>query len=875
MITREHFRMMLSTKVCLFLLLAGAFQHANGRSPINPPLMPNGNGGTIISCGPNNYTYCYGESWDSTITYQSANTFPIAILFNGGAMETCCDHMSVYDGLNTAAPLIANVNGNLTGLFYASTNTDHALTVHWTSDFSVSCHSGSEALMDWTVSCLDCTAPQATFDIVQDCANFQYSISVNITAMGTDTLIDITNTGGAPALTASAPGVYVVGPFTSGTSNMVTLVNDLNSLCNVHSALLTNPPCPIISCGIDDYTHCYGNNESFYQVFQSASSAPIRIVFNSGSIYQFDGDQLKIYDGLNQFAPVLYQGTGVNGNLSGLTFTSTNLDHALTLGMTSTQFTSCADGGIINGTWHYQVGCYDCTPPVASFTVNTDCVAQSYTVDVNITSVGTDPSIDITNTGGAPPLVATTPGTYTVGPIPVGQGSTVTLVNDSNAFCNVSSAPLINTFCTIISCGPNTYNYCYHNNWDTTLVYQGTSTFPLALQFNSGFLETCCDHVTIYDGLDMTAPILYTGNGDLSGVLAVSTNLNHALTVHFTSDFTVSCQNNNFAELNWTVACLDCTAPQATFGIVQDCANFQYSISVTIAVMGTDTLIDITNTGGAPAITASAPGVYLVGPFTSGTSNMVTLVNNLNSLCNVHSALLINPPCPIISCGIDNYTHCYGNNESFYQVFQSTTNFPVNLQFTSGLIYQFDGDLMTIYDGLNQLAPVLYQGTGVNGNLTGLNFTSTNTDRALTLGMTSTPFTSCGDGGLFNGTWHYWISCLDCTDPAATSVIVPDCIHHSFNVAVNVTDTGNFSTVRIVNSFAHDTLTNVHLGTTMVGPIPLDSSTTITVLHGTNQLCHTTPQTFTYPSDSCITQACAATTFEYCYGNSDTAYFVY
>src|SRR5262245_7383526 len=110
---------------CLFAV-AGV---AMARPSALAPAPPNGNGGVIQSCGPDQYTYCYPNFWDSVITYQGTSTFPIAILFTAGTMEGCCDYINIYDGLDESAPpILLGVTENMSGVFAASTNPDHAIT---------------------------------------------------------------------------------------------------------------------------------------------------------------------------------------------------------------------------------------------------------------------------------------------------------------------------------------------------------------------------------------------------------------------------------------------------------------------------------------------------------------------------------------------------------------------------------------------------------------------------------------------------------------------------------------------------------------------------------------------------------------------------
>src|SRR5690606_3064251 len=100
--------------------------------------------------------------------------------------------------------------------------------------------------------------------------------------------------------------------------------------------------------------------------------------------------------------------------------------------------------------------------------------------------------------------------------------------------------------------------------------------------------------------------------------------------------------------------------------------------------------------------------------------------------------------CVIESCGIDNYTYCYGNNEDRWYTFKADENVPVAISFLAGQM--LPGDRIVIYDGASEVgSPVLYQGNNA-GNLTGIQVSSMNTDRVLTLRIESNSDGCCDDG---------------------------------------------------------------------------------------------------------------------------------
>ena len=312
----------------------GAFE--NGFCPIQ------------ITCGDPalEQTYCYVDSDTHNWLYENTGTESLAILFSAGSIESVAfDHLTIYDGSDNTAPVlydhILNSTEQLANLLVISTGP--ALYMEMSSDNSISCASGGQSQWFWTVGCLDCEQPEAEFDVVLDCENSQFSIVTEITALGSDTTITLTNTGGAPAINITGPGTYDVGPFSLGADVQVYLVVE-NTLCGIHSPLLTSAPCPLIGCGPYQFDLCYTNNMDTTIVYQSPGPFPIALLFNSGTIDLF-GDYIEVYDGLNYQAPLVYNGTGVNGDLSALQFTSTNPDNALCVRFDSNAFTSCAVGG--------------------------------------------------------------------------------------------------------------------------------------------------------------------------------------------------------------------------------------------------------------------------------------------------------------------------------------------------------------------------------------------------------------------------------------------------------------------------------------------------------------------------------------------------
>src|SRR5689334_16781634 len=73
------------------------------------------------------------------------------------------------------------------------------------------------------------------------------------------------------------------------------------------------------------------------------------------------------------------------------------------------------------------------------------------------------------------------------------------------------------------TCTPLSVEYCYTDDLDTTATYYCSDPLSEALSilFCGGHIEPLFDTLTIYDGPDMSYPLLYMGSGnagDFAGI---------------------------------------------------------------------------------------------------------------------------------------------------------------------------------------------------------------------------------------------------------------------------------------------------------------------------------------------------------------------
>ncbi len=519
----------------------------------------------ILECGgaPIDGSYCYVNNDNNNWRYECDCGMPVIIIFSAGSIESSSwDHLRIYDGNSNTGPLLwQNGTGstNLAGLQVIAQSGN--LYMENTSDGSGSCQSGSYTTWVWQVGCLDCTMPVATYNVVTDCDSMQYHVEVNISELGSDPVLDITNNNGALPAVATGPGTYTVGPFPAGSTTIVSLENDVNPLCSVSSQPLTNPLCPtIVNCGGASVqeTYCYTNYDTMSWRWQASGNQPLAIQFAQGQLEGGTWDKLRIYDGINNTAPLIFNSVGppVTSNLAGLLRIA---GPNIYMEMTSDVSGSCQGSNYTP--WAWEVGCLDCTNPGATFSVVEDCVHRTFSVAVNVDSLGSGSFVRIGNSYNTDTLTNVPTGITMVGPFPMDSLVTIVVLNETNNLCRTFSTPLTLAVsdCVQEACAATATEYCYTNADTAWFAYQGTPGLPLTIEFLWGKLLVG-DFVQIYNGLDtLEANRRWQGNanGDLTG-LAINTTglLKDKLLLRIISNGSGSCETGQiWPPLHWVVQC--------------------------------------------------------------------------------------------------------------------------------------------------------------------------------------------------------------------------------------------------------------------------------------------------------------------------------
>lgn len=418
--------------------------------------------------------------------------------------------------------------------------------------------------------------------------------------------------------------------------------------------------------------YCYENGGATNPViftFSSNDGTSLNLTFNSGNV-ENTWDELVVLDSdgtpFPGFAPA-DNNYGNAGDISGISLQSTG--DTISFYINSDGSVSCGSGSTaLAGGINYTVNCATCTNPVADYAVVSDCInGPQFLVDVDLTDLGSASSVIISdNLDPANDQTVSATGVYTFGPYPNNTDVVISVANATDSNCIVSSPSLTQDICTetFLDCangGPVTLDYCYDNGGAANpeiLTFTSLDGTPLNLTFNSGFVENNWDELVVLDSDDTPFPGFaptddnYGNNGNIGGLTFQSSG--DTISFYINSDGSVSCASSGAPlsdGINYTVACATCINPQATYAVIDDCANGdQFLIDVNVDDLGDATSLTISNNINGDTIdNITATGTYQVGPFPFLVDVIITISNDQDGNCVINSQPIQLLACPPVN----------------------------------------------------------------------------------------------------------------------------------------------------------------------------------------------------------------------------------
>ncbi|WP_162985024.1 choice-of-anchor L domain-containing protein, partial [Mesonia aquimarina] len=292
-----------------------------------------------------------------------------------------------------------------------------------------------------------CINPSAEYEVVGDCDNGpQFFVEVNITDLGDATDLTISDNQGSPDQTASATGVVTFGPYSNETDVEIDIENSQDANCFIGSPVLTQEYCSdvTVDCtvGPENTVFCYQSNETREYVYTSTDGNPLNLVINAGEV-ENTWDEFIVLD---TDGTQLYNGYGDAGDLSDVgPFQSTG--DQITIQVVADTVNSCDENGYTP--IDVTISCATCINPQADYTVVSNCDSgnDEFFIDVDLTSLGDATSVTISDNQGNADQTASTIDVYTFGPYVNQTGVEISIENDDDSSCLISSSSLTQNYC--------------------------------------------------------------------------------------------------------------------------------------------------------------------------------------------------------------------------------------------------------------------------------------------------------------------------------------------------------------------------------------------------------------------------------------------
>ncbi|MBP7450405.1 MAG: hypothetical protein KA817_10215, partial [Flavobacteriales bacterium] len=321
-----------------------------------------------------------------------------------------------------------------------------------------------------------------------------------------------------------------------------------------------------------------------------------------------------------------------------------------------------------------------CTAPIASVTaVTANCLTNTMSIDVNVTSLGDATSVTVQYSVNAGPYLTAcnlvAPGPCSITGLSTTAVVNVQVVHDQDNVCSIDLGNYALNDLTCITCGDPAVveNYCYVASDDKSWHYVASGGGTLKLKFNRGTLESnAFDDLTIYDGPDNTYPILFanpanTGNLGPAGSAILNTDPDFFavdvtatgadLFMTLTTDGSVQCATSTtYDPWEWEVLCLNCIQPSVSTSIVEDCFGGSFTVEVTVSNTGDGATVDLESVPGSVEhndVPASATP-YVMGPYLNGSTVNIFVRHENDATCDLDLGTF-ESTCPPI---IDTYPYC-------------------------------------------------------------------------------------------------------------------------------------------------------------------------------------------------------------------------
>lgn len=330
------------------------------------------------------------------------------------------------------------------------------------------------------------------------------------------------------------------------------------------------------------------------------------------------------------------------------------------------------DGWSGNGTFILEWSVVACSNPTATYAVVSDCDnSGGFMVNVTVEDLGSATSITAEDDQGGASQSISDIGDYVFGPYDNGTDVIITLTNDQDGDCSISSpvqtqdqCPPANDTCetainldnetsplqgTTVASTNDNLNVC-NNSGETVANTYGDVYYSITVE--AGSTLTIGQSVNNYD----SANVVFYGDcdnrtqidcwdDDDDDTIVWANDTGETQTVYWIQD---GWSGVGTFTLEWSV--IPCQNPAATFTVVPDCENGeQFLVEVDLTSLGSATSVTLYDDQGIASANLTDIGVYTYGPYANGTPVIVTIDNDQSGECTISSNTLNQTACPPVN----------------------------------------------------------------------------------------------------------------------------------------------------------------------------------------------------------------------------------
>lgn len=629
-------------------------------------------GGTLVNTYPDVYYFIMVPDGSTLSIGQTTNNYDSTnVVFYGD-----CDNRTQIDCFDDPDEKI---------VVWAN-NTGSDQNVYWIQDG----HGGSGTFtLAWSV--VACTNPTATYAVNSLCenGNDEFEIVTNVTGLGSASSVTVSDNQGNSEI-ANTDGPVILGPYPNGTVVVIKVTNNDDEDCTITSGNLTQTLCNISCANAIDLTNesspLSGTTVGYSNDNTSACNNSGGTTVNTYpdvyySIMVPDGSTLTIRQSVNNYdsTNVVFYGDCDNRTQIDC-FDDPDEKTVVWANNTGSDQTVywIQDGHSGSGTYTLVWSVVACTNPTATYVVNSLCENgnNEFEIITNVTNLGSASSVTVSDNQGNSEIANTT-GPVVFGPYPNNTPVIISVTNNDDGDCVISSGNLNQLQCPPVNDNPSgaivlTLDEGTACGANAITMISNAATTPSTGEIN----PTCIDqynpsngngdlwfkfeapsneirlNVTNVVGISSVSGELYSGTpGNLTPVGAcgnawpkVYTTLVENETYYLRAwDY----GNNDIGTFTLCGYYLSCTNPAATFTRESLCADGEdgFNVIVNVTNLGSASSVSIEDNQGN-TLSASSTGPVTIGPYTNGTSVTVKVINEDNIVCSVTSAAITQQACP-------------------------------------------------------------------------------------------------------------------------------------------------------------------------------------------------------------------------------------